>query len=116
MENNYCVYEIMNLLGTVEYVGITKQYRVRKWRHFAKPTKHHGKFYGRMDCLIYKVSEFNTKQEALSYEKELHELHGLVTQGEKISKYLRDKFGPSPTKISKKRGRPRKQIFLHTSN
>ena len=108
MENTYYVYEIMNSLGTVEYVGITKNYRLRKWRHFARPTKHHGKFYGRMDCLMYKVAEFPNKQEALSYEKELHGLHGLITQGQKISQYYRNKFGPLPVKIPKKRGRPRK--------
>ena len=108
MENIYCVYEIMNSLGTVEYIGITKNYRLRKWRHFARPTKHHGKFYGRMDCLMYKVSESLTKQEALLYEKELHHLHCLLTQGEKISQYFKNKEIPKPTKIIKKRGRPRK--------
>jgi len=108
MENTYYVYEIMNSLGTVEYVGVTKNYRLRKWRHFARPTKHHGKFYGRLDCIIYQVAKFSTKKEALIHEKELHNLHGLITQGEKISQYLRNKFPPKPIKEPKKRGRPRK--------
>jgi predicted GIY-YIG superfamily endonuclease len=94
MQVTYYVYEIMNLMGTVEYVGMTSNYKLRKWRHFAKPTKHHGKFYGRIDCLIYVVAEFTNKEEALIQEKELHEYHRLVTQGQKISQYSK-KYRPA---------------------
>lgn len=102
------VYEIMNFYGTIEYVGITHRFNTRKWKHFSKPTKHHGKFYGRMDCFMYSVAQFQNKEEALKYELELHNVYGLKTHGKKISEYLRNKFGPKLPKIPKKRGRPKK--------
>jgi predicted GIY-YIG superfamily endonuclease len=90
----FYVYEIINSLGTVEYVGQTSNLKVRKYQHFRKkPTdsSRHGKFYGRQDLFLYPVAEFNTQREALDYEDELTKFWGLLTMGDKIGNHQRGK-------------------------
>ncbi len=88
----YYVYELINLLGTVEYVGITDNPTMRKWKHLRnkpKPGCYHGKFYGRLDIHFHIVKTFEDKREALDFEIELQKFWNLSTHGDSISKYYK---------------------------
>ncbi len=81
----YYVYELVNLLGTVEHVGQTVRPRIRFWEHTStKPKKRSGKgkFYGRLDISMHIVSTFETKSEALQAEYDLQIQWGLPTDRE----------------------------------
>ena len=72
---NYKVYEIMNIYGGVEYVGMSKNPEFR----FIQHTKHkpsttsvaRGKFLGRQDLILNIVGEFETLKEARDFEEAL---------------------------------------------
>ena len=66
------VYEIMNLLGTIEYVGETANIEQRFLFHISKS----GKFYGRTDIVIYEVGKFNNRKEAYAYQCKLQNEYG----------------------------------------
>lgn len=80
----YYVYELVNLLGTVEHVGQTVRPRKRFWEHTkAKPNgRGKGKFYRRLDISMHIVSTFETKSEALQAEYDLQIQWGLPTDRE----------------------------------
>jgi predicted GIY-YIG superfamily endonuclease len=78
MKKHY-VYEIVNLMGTVEYVGETDNIRTRFNSHKGKD----GNFYNRQDLIMNVVKEFNTKKEAWWYQVELQIYYGLETDREK---------------------------------
>jgi predicted GIY-YIG superfamily endonuclease len=77
------VYELINLMGTIEYVGETERPNERFYQHTkVKPIKNKsgfGKFYGRQDIIINIVSEFNNKKQAFNYQCELQSQYGFET-------------------------------------
>jgi predicted GIY-YIG superfamily endonuclease len=78
----YYVYELINLMGSVEWVGETYRPKIRMYQHTkTKPSeKHnHGKFFGRQDILMNIVEEFDNRKDALKLELVLKILYGLPT-------------------------------------
>ena len=74
----YYVYELINSLGTVEYVGCTYRPKYRFNQHTKrKPSLGHGKFYGRQDLTMHIVKEFHIRKEAFLFEGELKLSHGM---------------------------------------
>lgn len=99
MRKHY-VYELINLMGTVEYVGETYRPKIRMYGHTkVKPSitnkNREGKFYGRQDLVMYIVAEFNNRKDALELEGKLKLSYGL-RWGEKerktksVSVYTKD--------------------------
>jgi predicted GIY-YIG superfamily endonuclease len=77
---SYFVYELINLLGTVEYVGETRDPKRRFRQHVgSKPGIGTGKFYKRQDLFMNIVSEYATKKEAFDKQCELQTSYGLKT-------------------------------------
>jgi hypothetical protein len=82
----YYVYEIVNLLGTVEYVGQTKDPSYRLLQHKSKPNRNqtgHGKFYKRLDISMHVIASYPTRKEARKVEEELQIFWGLPTDRSK---------------------------------
>ena len=78
------VYELINLLGTVEYVGETRNPKDRMRMHTkVKPGPGCGKFYGRQDIIMNIVAEFGTRREAWKYQCKLQKGYGMETDAEK---------------------------------
>jgi predicted GIY-YIG superfamily endonuclease len=100
MEKIYYVYELINLLGTVEYVGMSSNPKKRLWQHKAKKGNSTGVgyFQGRQDLLMNIIKTFNNKREALDFEHEMQIFWGLETSKEKISKAAKS---ASPESIRK---------------
>jgi len=69
----YYVYELINLMGSVEYVGRTKNPKNRLYQHTKfKPSKtNKGLFYGRQDIIMNIVKEFDNVTEASQLEGKL---------------------------------------------
>jgi len=80
MEKRY-VYELINLMGTVEYVGNSYRPTYRLYQHTkVKPVDGitgMGKFYGRADLVMNLVKEFDTEREANLFEGELKLSYGM---------------------------------------
>ena len=77
---NYYVYELINLMGSVEYVGETLNPKNRLYQHTkCKPSPGNGKYYGRQDLIMNIVEEFANRKDALRLETELKSLYGLPT-------------------------------------
>ena len=70
----YKVYELINSIGTVEYVGETTLSHTRLRQHTRCVN---GKFYGRQDLVMNIVAEFNNRAEARQLEGRLKLEHGL---------------------------------------
>ena len=86
MKTHY-VYELYNLLGTIEYVGETTVPKHRLRCHKCKSkSSGNGKFYGRTDISMNIVKEFNSKKEAYAYQCQLQKQYGLETDAETNSK------------------------------
>ena len=80
----YYVYEIVNLMGTVEYVGETTNPKSRWYNHTRNTnTSGSGKFANRCDILMNIVKEFDNKCESLNYEEELQKEYGFKTDRSK---------------------------------
>ncbi len=76
----YYIYEIVNLLGTVEYVGETNNPKLRFINHKCK----NGLFYKRQDILMNVLNEtFETKKEAFYRQIELQKEYNLITDLDK---------------------------------
>lgn len=78
----YYVYELINLMGTVEYVGQTYRPKTRMYGHTkVKPSinnlNREGKFYGRQDLIMNIVAEFDDKKDALELEGMLKLSYGM---------------------------------------
>jgi predicted GIY-YIG superfamily endonuclease len=85
----YYVYEIINLLGTVEYVGETTMPKRRFYAHTKIPKKigvGSGRFYNRSDIFMNIVKEFDNKKEAFQYQIQLQKEYGLDTDLDKLRK------------------------------
>jgi predicted GIY-YIG superfamily endonuclease len=104
MEKRY-VYELVNLMGTVEYVGETKQPKKRFCEH-VKWSR--GKFYGRADIIMNIASEFDTKKEAFIHQCELQKQYGLITDSEKMIRVYSDEYRQKIGKTSKGRRKGKK--------
>ena len=77
---SYFVYELVNLMGTIEYVGRTKDPRRRFGEHTrTKPNKKNtnGMFYGRQDLLLNVVKSFDDIKDANKLEGELKLSYGI---------------------------------------
>jgi predicted GIY-YIG superfamily endonuclease len=80
------VYELYNLVGTVEHVGESINPIIRFYDHTKrKPIAGHGYFYNRQDIQMNIVKEFDNRREALDCQYELQEHYGLKTDKDKIS-------------------------------
>lgn len=82
----YYVYELINLYGTVEYVGYSSRPKVRFFQHTKRkpnPKYPHGRFYGRIDLFLHIVSEYSCKIEALEAEYELQKFWNLRADKER---------------------------------
>lgn len=73
------VYEIVNLMGTVEYVGESSNIKNR-WRNHKSIN---GRFHNRLDVFMNVVKEFDNRRNALDYQYELQTYYGLETDIEK---------------------------------
>jgi len=73
------VYELINLMGTIEYVGETKRPKERFIEHTKKLQ---GKFYNRLDLTMNIVAEFDNKKDAYNKQCELQKQYGLLTDEE----------------------------------
>jgi hypothetical protein len=91
------VYELVNLMGTIEDVGRTYRPERRFYDHTKrKPTEGIsgvGKYYGRQDLLMNIVAEFDTKKEANLYEGELKLSYGMEWIERETGVKLGKKYG-----------------------
>jgi predicted GIY-YIG superfamily endonuclease len=77
------VYELINSVGTIEYVGET----IDTKRRFAQHTTWlSGKFKGRTDLTMHVVDSFVTKKEAYEFQNELQKFWGLAPDNTKMSR------------------------------
>lgn len=80
----YYVYELINLLGGVEYVGQTVSPKIRFGEHTrTKPGQGSGKFYNRQDISMHIVATYETETEARQVEYDLQIFWGLPTDRSK---------------------------------
>jgi predicted GIY-YIG superfamily endonuclease len=78
----YYVYELVNLLGTVDWVGRTIDPKRRFWQHTKTPS---GRFYQRQDLSMHIIASFESKKEATQLEHELQVYWRLETDLSKKS-------------------------------
>ena len=98
----HSVYELINTLGSIEYVGVTNNPPYRFWQH----TKRYPQFLGRTDVVMHIVKKFDNRSEALMYEGELKleygmewtEKTGAIKGGKNIPQEARIKGGMSTYK------------------
>ena len=76
----YKVYEIINSLGTIEWVGVSYRPEYRFGQHTRTPS---GRFYSRQDLIINIVAEFNDRKNALELEEQLQIKYKLQTDRSK---------------------------------
>jgi predicted GIY-YIG superfamily endonuclease len=102
------VYELINLMGTVEYVGET----IRPAARFANHIRHKnckgnsiGLFYGRQDLHMHIVKEFNNHKDAFDYQCKLQLDYNLPTDIQKLYRKESDvtKLKKSKSKLGKSR-------------
>ena len=80
------VYEIVNLMGTIEYVGeSTRPYErfINHTKHKGSPNNSFGRFYGRTDVFMNLAAEFDNKIDAFEYQCELQKQYGLISDRDK---------------------------------
>ena len=78
------VYEIVNLMGTVEYVGETINTKRRWSQHKCKVVSNgQGTFRNRSDVFMNIVNQFDNRRDALDKQYELQIEYGLKTDLEK---------------------------------
>ena len=77
------VYELINSVGTVEYVGETIDPKRRMWQHVKDVN---GKFTGRLDLHMHIVDSFETKKEAYEFQIELQKFWELQTDKERMAR------------------------------
>lgn len=85
------VYEIVNLMGTVEYVGESINPKRRFYNHKVNSkTSGNGRFYKRSDVFLNVVKQFDNRIDAFNYQCELQKEYGLPTDLEtKYPKHLK---------------------------
>ena len=83
----YYVYELVNLMGGIEWAGCTIDPKVRWKKHTGPPQKNgNGKFYGRQDISMHIVAIYATKAEALQVEFDLQIFWGLPPDRKKTAR------------------------------
>ena len=103
MEKTYYVYELINTLGTVEYVGMTSRPKERMRSHLNKKCgRGTGSFEKRQDLIMNIVKFLNNKKEALDFEKWLHNYWNLEHASTKISSKLKGRRGEGTVNWGKK--------------
>jgi predicted GIY-YIG superfamily endonuclease len=114
----YSVYELINLMGTIEYVGKTCNPRQRWNAHKCNSNDgFNGKFYGRSDISMYIVKSFDNKKDALDYEEKLQKEWGFTSDREKRKKnpiFKKGKIISAETKL--KQSEARKLYWLNKKN
>jgi predicted GIY-YIG superfamily endonuclease len=78
----YYVYEIVNSIGTVEYIGETNNCKLRWNNHKCI----NGKFNGRNDIILKVVSIFYNRKDALELQYKLQKQYGFETDLDKCKK------------------------------
>jgi predicted GIY-YIG superfamily endonuclease len=91
------VYEIINFMGSVEYVGQTKNLKLRFWQHKSKK----GRFKNRQDIIINPIMVFDNFYDAYKKECEMQIFWDIET----IDLNHRKKCGVKSGEISKKQNR-----------
>lgn len=84
--DKFYVYELVNSLGVVEYVGETTNPKNRFYNHTKRKQYNgngNGKFYGRTDITLSVVNEFDNKKDAFNYQCELQKRYGFQTDADK---------------------------------
>ena len=102
----HSVYELINTLGSVEYVGVTNNPRYRFWQHTRRKDGRHGQFLNRTDIFMNIVKETYDKKEALELEGKLKLEYGMewtertrgIKGGKNIPQEARIKGGMSTYK------------------
>ncbi len=85
------VYEMVNLLGTVEYVGETSNPEKRLKNHFLKTRGNgYGSFGYRQDIVFNIVAEFDNKKDAFNFQCDLQKQYGFETDLEKMQKHIKN--------------------------
>ena len=109
MKKHY-VYELINTLGTIEYVGRTTNPNWRMYQHTkAKPSTGTGvgMFYGRNDLHMHIVKDFTNITDANLYEGELKLSYGMEWVERERSRKAACKVGKKWGAINgKKLGKP----------
>ena len=79
------MYEIINLMGTVEYVGETA-YPTKRFANHKRKLRSPGcgRFGNRSDVFMNIVKEFDNKIDAFEYQCQLQKEYGLKTDKERI--------------------------------
>lgn len=88
----FYVYELVNLMGGIEYVGSTLYPKKRFYKHIkikSNGRSGSGKFYGRQDLIMNIVCSYDNKIEARQEEIRLQKIWGFETEDEKVSKAVR---------------------------
>ncbi len=82
------VYEIINTLGTIEYVGETSNPKRRLYEHTKKKplTSGSGTFFGRNDIIMNIVKEFDNRKDAYDYQCKLQKEYGLISDFDVFNK------------------------------
>ena len=102
----YYVYEIVNLMGTIEYVGETTMPKRRWSNHKCNANScGAGKFKNRSDVFMNIVNEFNNRREALDYKYNLQREYSIKTD-------LDHKFGNKNTLGNKVSDKTKLKISL----
>jgi predicted GIY-YIG superfamily endonuclease/DNA-binding XRE family transcriptional regulator len=81
----YYVYELVNQMGTVEYVGKTVNPKKRFRQHLSLPKGNHGRFHNRQDIQMNIVGCYENLYESLQVENDLQVYWGLETDRSKRS-------------------------------
>jgi predicted GIY-YIG superfamily endonuclease len=76
------VYELINTMGTVEYVGESTNPKTRLRAHKCK----NGKFHKRADIILHIVETFDNKVEAFEYQCHLQKEYGFLSDVQKRNK------------------------------
>ena len=120
------VYELVNLMGTVEYVGETQNPKKRIYNHKSK----YGKFTARADIFMNIIKEFNNKKDAYEYQCIIQNEYGFLSdrdisyvhsanQSKPINVYFNGKIigeYRSYTQARKQLGFTPRHISSHVSN
>ena len=114
----WTVYELVNELGTIEYVGETSQPlndRFRQHTIWYPHTSGIGKFYQRMDLSIHPVQSFQDRKDARKLEEELKIQYGMhLGERSSIGKNWVGKFPKSHYAKLGKKGGAITQSQMHT--
>jgi len=81
----YSVYELINLMGSVEYVGETTRPEARFAEHIkykSDKCSGKGKFYGRTDITMNIAGEFDNRKDAYNFQCQLQSEYGIKTDAE----------------------------------